>query len=77
MVMRLLRTPESVLLQAAGEFRVLARTTYLSSAISIVLTLVLLLSCGPILSLIGILAGDGVMTAQTLWAARKWKRAHG
>ena len=77
MVMRLLRTPESVLLQAAGEFQVLARTTYLSSAISIVLTLALLLSCGPILSLIGILAGDGVMTAQTLWVARKWKRAHG
>jgi O-antigen/teichoic acid export membrane protein len=77
MVTRLIRTPASVLLQAAGEFRPLARATYLSSAVSILLTLVLLLAFGPIFSLVGILTGDAVMTAQILRAARKWKRAHG
>lgn len=77
MIVRLLRTPESVLLQAAGEFQVLARTTYLSSAVSIVSTLALLLSFGPIASLCGILAGDAVMMVQILSAARKWRRAHG
>jgi O-antigen/teichoic acid export membrane protein len=75
MAVRLLRTPDSVLLQAAGEFRVLARTTYLSSAVSIAATLALLLALGPVASLFGILAGDSVMTAQILAAARRWRRA--
>ncbi len=77
MAMRLLRTPDSVLLQAAGEFQALARTTYLSSAVSIGLTLVLLMAFGPVVSLLGILAGDAVMTAQILSAARRWRRGHG
>jgi O-antigen/teichoic acid export membrane protein len=76
MAMRLLRTPESVLLQAAGEFRVLARTTYLSSAVSVGLTLGLLLTFGAVASLAGILAGDAVMTVQVLLAARRWRRGH-
>lgn len=77
MASRLLRTPDSVLLQAAGEFRVLARTTYLSSAVSVLSTLALLLAFGPIVSLIGVLGGDGVMTAQIHLAARRWRHAHG
>jgi O-antigen/teichoic acid export membrane protein len=77
MIMRLLRMPESVLLQAAGEFRTLARTTYMSSAVSIVLTLALLFLLGPIVSLFGILAGDAMMTAQILSAAHNWKRVYG
>lgn len=77
MAVRLVRTPDSVLLQAAGEFRALARTTYLSSAVSVLSTLVLLLAFGPVVSLAGILAGDAVMTAQILAAAHRWRRRHG
>jgi hypothetical protein len=77
MAVRLLRTPDSVLLQAAGEFHALARTTYLASAVSVTATLALLLLFGPIASLCGILAGDAAMTAQILSAARKWRLAHG
>jgi hypothetical protein len=65
------------LLQAAGEFRALARTTYLSSAVSVLATLALLLAFGPIVSLAGILAGDIVMTAQIHRAVRRWRRGHG
>lgn len=77
MAVRLVRTPDSVLLQAAGEFQALARTTYLSSAVSVLSTLVLLLAFGPIASLTGILAGDLVMTVQILSLARRWRRGHG
>lgn len=77
MVVRLMRTPDSVLLQAAGEFRALARTTYLSSVVSVLLTLALLLAFGPIVSLLGILGGDAVMTVQIHLAARRWRRGHG
>jgi putative peptidoglycan lipid II flippase len=77
MAVRLVRTPDSVLLQAAGEFRALARTTYLSSAVSVLLTFALLLGFGPIVSLFGILAGDTVMAAQIRLAARRWRRGHG
>ena len=77
MAVRLVRTPDSVLLQAAGEFRALARTTYLSSAVSVLLTFALLLAFGPIVSLFGILAGDAAMAAQIRLAARRWRRGHG
>jgi O-antigen/teichoic acid export membrane protein len=77
MAVRLVRTPDSVLLQAAGEFRALARTTYLSSVVSVLLTFALLLAFGPIVSLFGILAGDTVMAAQIRLAARRWRRGHG
>ena len=48
---RTLRTPEAVFLQAAGEFRALARASLWSSATSLAVTLALLLIAGPIVSL--------------------------
>ncbi len=77
MVVRIVRTPDLVLLQAAGEFQTLASAAYLSSVVSIGLTLLLLLIFGPVASLLGILVGDAVMTAQILSAVRKWKHANG
>jgi putative peptidoglycan lipid II flippase len=77
MAVRVMRTPDSVLLQAAGEFRTLARTAYSASVLSVLLTLVLLLAFGPVVSLFGILAGDAAMTAQIVLAARRWRRGHG
>jgi O-antigen/teichoic acid export membrane protein len=74
---RALRTPESVLLQAAGEFRPLARASLWSSLVSLVTTLGLLLTLGPVGSLGGILAGEGVMTVNIFGLSRRWRKSHG
>jgi len=77
MAVRVLRTPESVLLQAAREFRPLAGASLWSSIVSLTLTLGLLLMAGPVASLCGILIGDLVMTAKILVLARQWRAQHG
>jgi O-antigen/teichoic acid export membrane protein len=74
---RALRTPQSVLLQAAGEFRALAGASMWSSMTSVAATLALLLTAGPIASLLGILAGDLVMTGRIFGLTRRWKHQHG
>jgi hypothetical protein len=74
---RTLRGPESVFLQAAGEFKRLAGASLWSSVTSLAVTLVLLLVAGPIVSLLGILAGDAVMTARIFGLTRAWKLRHG
>ncbi len=73
---RTLRTPEAVFLQAAGEFRALARVSMWSSVTSLTVTLALLLIAGPIWSLTGLIAGDLVMTGNIFSLTRKWKDAH-
>ena len=77
LAVRTLRTPEAVLLQAAGEFRVLASAGTWASVTSIVLTLALLLISGPIAALFGILAGDLVMTANIFVLMKRWRGRHG
>ncbi|HEY2069873.1 MAG TPA: hypothetical protein VGG48_09990 [Rhizomicrobium sp.] len=74
---RTLRGPESVFLQAAGEFKSLAGASVWSSLVSVAITLALLLIAGPIASLFGILAGDAVMTGRIFTLSRAWKLAHG
>lgn len=74
---RTLRGPESVFLQAAGEFKALAGASLWSSVTSITVTFVLLVLAGPIVSLFGILAGDVVMTGRIFGLTRRWKLAHG
>lgn len=76
LAVRMLRTPESVFLQAAGEFKTLAGASLWASLVSIVMTLGLLVAAGPIAALGGILAGDLVMTANIFVLTRKWKRRH-
>ncbi len=73
---RVARTPDSVLLQAAGAFRKLAGASLWSSMASLALTLALALSLGPIASLGGILCGDVVLTGRIFALSRAWKRAH-
>lgn len=73
---RVARTPESVLLQAAGAFQKLAGASLWSSIASLALTLYLALSFGPIASLGGILAGDVVLAGCIFSLSRAWKRAH-
>jgi O-antigen/teichoic acid export membrane protein len=76
MAVRAVRTPEAVLMQAAREFKPLARTSLWSSVVSLIATLALLLLMGPIASLGGILAGEGLMTANIVGLSRRWRRAH-
>jgi O-antigen/teichoic acid export membrane protein len=75
MASRILRTPESVLLQAAGEFKPLAAVSTKSSIASVVATCALLITFGPLAALGGILIGELVMTAATISLFRKWKAA--
>ena len=63
MAVRCVRTPIGLLLQAAGEFKAMARLSAWSAAISIAATLALLLAFGPVASLGGILLGDLVILA--------------
>lgn len=72
---RSLRTPESVLLQAAGQFRALALAGIAASIVSLGATLALLLLAGPVYSLIGILAGEFVATSRVLALMRNWMQS--
>ena len=77
MCLRALRTPDAVFLQAAGEFQPLANIGMRASVVSLAATLALLLAFGPVASLLGIVAGDVVMTAGIFKRVRAWKVAHG
>jgi hypothetical protein len=69
------RTPDAVFLQAAGEFQDLAAIGMKASVVSLAATLVLLLAFGPIASLLGIVAGDVVMSLGIFQRTRAWKLA--
>ena len=71
------RTPLAVLLQAAGRFKELAGIGTVSAALSVVATLALLLTLGPIASLGGILLGEAVILLRVIQMTRSWSRAHG
>lgn len=71
-----IRTPLAVMLQAAGEFRALAGIGLMSAVMSLSVTLVLLVSFGPIPSLGGILAGEIVIIWQLRKLVRSWQAAH-
>jgi len=73
--MRILRTPDSVLLQAAGMFRWLAHASIISSVVSIAAVTILLVLGGPLWSLGGVLLGEAVFAAWTWYQARRWRAA--
>jgi O-antigen/teichoic acid export membrane protein len=75
MAARVLRTPESVLLQSAGEFKPLASVSTKSSIASVIATGLLLIAFGPLAALGGILIGELIMTAGTVSLFRSWKAA--
>ena len=76
MAIRALRAPEAVFLQAAGEFKPLAAIAIKSSLVSLAATFALLVAFGPVASLLGIVAGDIVMTAGVFKQIGRWKLAH-
>jgi len=77
MAVRVWRTPEAVLLQAAREFRALASASVTSSIVALAATGALLLLAGPVASLLGILIGDLVLTERVFALARRWKHQRG
>jgi hypothetical protein len=76
MAVRAWRTPPAVLLQAAGQFKELAGIGTTSGAVSVVATLILLLTVGPIASLAGILLGELVILVYVRRMAKAWWAAH-
>ena len=72
--LRLLQTPESTMLQAAGVFRSLAMASVWSSIASIGLVFVLLVTSGVLASMGGLIAGAIVYLYWTYSAAKRWMR---
>jgi hypothetical protein len=70
---RTLRTPESVLLQAAGQFKPLAHASMVSCGVSIVGVAGFLLIGGPLYSLVGVLLGEAVVAAWIWRAKSRWQ----
>ena len=77
MMLRNFRTPPSVLLQAAGEFKALASIGTKSCLVSVGATLALLLAFGPIASLLGVAAGEMVILLSVRRMSRDWVAQHG
>jgi O-antigen/teichoic acid export membrane protein len=77
MLVRSFRTPPATFMQAAGEFKALAGIGTYTSVISIVLTLIFLMTLGPVASLCGILAGEIVILIRLNRMMADWKARHG
>ncbi|WP_347302200.1 hypothetical protein V5740_09260 [Croceibacterium sp. TMG7-5b_MA50] len=74
-LLRLLQTPESTLLQAAGEFRDLAMASVWSGIASVAAVTLLLVTAGTLWSIAGVVAGAAVYLAWTWLYARRWLAA--
>jgi hypothetical protein len=71
---RLLRMPESALLQAAGQFRPLALASVVSSGFSVVAVTVLLVFAGVLWSIVGILIGEAIYAFWIFRQCQHWRR---
>lgn len=69
---RLMRMPESTLLQAAGQFRPLALASVYSSGFSVMAVLALLLLAGTLWSIVGILIGEAIYAIWIWRQCRLW-----
>ena len=68
---RTVRTAESVLLQAAGQFKPLAHASMISCGVSLIGVFAFLVLGGPLYSLVGVLLGEAVFA---LWIWRETSR---
>jgi O-antigen/teichoic acid export membrane protein len=75
MAVRVIRAPESALLQAAGEFRPLAMASVWSCFVSVGVVLAIILLAAPLWSIGGVLAGELVLMYWLWRTARRWLRA--
>ena len=72
--MRLIRAPESALLQAAGEFRPLAFASVGSCGFSVAGVFVMLMIFGPLWSIMGIFIGEVVFAGWTWLQSHRWRQ---
>ena len=71
------RTPTAVFFQALGNYSALARVSAWSCGTSLIVTVTLLLTLGPIASLGGVLAGEIAIVLALFPLMRAWRRQHG
>lgn len=71
-VARMVRTPDSILLQAAGSFRPLAMASVTSAVVSLISVSLLIVMAGPLWSILGIVAGEAVFAGMTWIQGRRW-----
>lgn len=71
--LRAIRTPEAVFVMATGGYDKLPLISGISSAVALSLTLVLLMTCGPLWSLAGVLAGEVVMVVMLFPITNAWR----
>lgn len=69
---RMLRLPESALMQAGGVFRELAFASVVSSAFSVIAVVVLIIYVGPLWSVAGIFVGELVCAIWIWRETRRW-----
>jgi O-antigen/teichoic acid export membrane protein len=74
---RVARTPDSVFLQVLGEYRDLSSASVRSSFVSVAVVLALLLAFGPLVSLLGIVAGEAVGAHRVFVLTRRWRKQNG
>lgn len=70
---RVLRAPESAILQSAGQFRALAFASYASCGFSLAAALAFLVLAGPVWSLAGVLIGETAMTLFVWQSSKSWQ----
>jgi hypothetical protein len=75
MTVRVIRAPESALLQAAGQFRPLAMASVWSCFVSIATVLAIVLLSAPMWSIAGVLTGELVFLYWLWRTAREWMDA--
>lgn len=73
-LLRLLRAPESAMMQGGGQFRPLAYASLWSALASVAGVAALLAAAAPVWSIMGVLFGDAVFAASLLPRARAWRR---
>lgn len=71
--LRAVRTPEAVFIMATGGYPKLARISGISSVVALTVTLVLLVTFGPIVSLGGVLAGEVAIVAMLFPLTNSWR----
>lgn len=73
---RILRAPESAMMQGGGAFRPLAFASVYSAGVSVVAAFLMVLEFGPVWSIIGIFAGELVFAVHLWLQARRWRNVH-
>lgn len=74
MLVRVLRAPESAMMQGAGAFRPLAYASIHSAVVSVIGVALLVMLVDPLWSIAGVLIGDLTFAASVWLAARRWWR---